>query len=118
MKGQRILSLGIKAIDDKTIEINYKEMNPVCNKPGGGIWSYATPKHVLKDIAIKDLESSDVVRKNPVTFGPYVMNKITPVNLLSMWQMSITTKVNQNGQVSVTFNTNCVNCGSFKSETI
>ncbi|UQF12417.1 oligopeptide ABC transporter substrate-binding protein [Vagococcus lutrae] len=69
---------GIKAIDDKTIEINYKEMNPGMQQAGGGIWSYAAPKHVLKDIAIKDLESSDAVRKNPVTFGPYVMNKITP----------------------------------------
>ncbi|BDP72336.1 hypothetical protein EfmAA96_01210 [Enterococcus faecium] len=33
---------------------------------GGGIWSYAAPKHTLEGVAIKDMESSDQVRKNPV----------------------------------------------------
>ena len=69
---------GIKKVDDKTLTIEYKEMNPGMQQAGGGIWSYAAPKHVLKDIPVKDLESSDVVRKKPVTFGPYVMNKIVP----------------------------------------
>ena len=67
---------GIKKVDDKTITIDYKEMNPSMQQAGGGVWSYAAPKHVLKDIPVKDLASSDAVRKNPVTFGPYVMNKI------------------------------------------
>ncbi|MGX7031532.1 oligopeptide ABC transporter substrate-binding protein [Vagococcus zengguangii] len=67
---------GIKKIDDKTVEISYKEVNPGMLQAGGGVWSYAAPKHQLKDIAIKDLESAAEVRKNPVTLGPYKMSKI------------------------------------------
>ncbi len=67
---------GIKRVDDKTVTIDYKEVSPTMLQAGGGVWSYAAPKHVLKDIPVKDLESSDAVRKNPVTFGPYKMNKI------------------------------------------
>ena len=69
---------GIKKVDDKTITIEYKEVSPTMLQAGGGVWSYAAPKHVLKDIPVKDLESSDAVRKSPVTFGPYKMSKITP----------------------------------------
>ena len=36
---------GIKKIDDKTVEIEYKEVNPSMLQSGGGIWSYAAPKH-------------------------------------------------------------------------
>lgn len=69
---------GIKKIDDLTTEIKYKEVHPGMLQAGGGIWSYAAPKHALKDIPVKDLESSDAVRKHPVSYGPYVMNKIVP----------------------------------------
>ncbi|MGM0123011.1 extracellular solute-binding protein [Enterococcus sp. AZ194] len=69
---------GIKKVDDKTVEISYKDVNPSMLQAGGGVWTYAAPKHVLKDIAIKDMESSDAVRKNPVTFGPYYMSNIVP----------------------------------------
>lgn len=69
---------GIKKVDDKTVEITYKEVSPAMQQAGGGIWSYAAPKHVLKDIPVKDLESSDAVRKNPVTFGPYKITKVVP----------------------------------------
>lgn len=67
---------GIKKVDDKTVEIEYKDVNPSMLQAGGGIWSYAAPKHTLEGIAIKDMGSSDQVRKNPVTFGPYYMSNI------------------------------------------
>ena len=67
---------GIKKVDDKTIEISYQEMNPSMQQLGGGIWSYAAPKHALESTPIKDLEKSDAVRRTPVTFGPYKMSKI------------------------------------------
>ena len=69
---------GIKIKDDKTLTIEYTEVNPGMLQAGGGIWSYAAPKHVLKDIPVKDLESAPEVREHPVTFGPYVMSKIVP----------------------------------------
>ena len=50
-------------MDDKTVEIEYKDVNPSMLQAGGGIWSYAAPKHTLEGIAIKDMESSDQVRK-------------------------------------------------------
>ncbi|MGD1419507.1 oligopeptide ABC transporter substrate-binding protein, partial [Enterococcus faecium] len=52
---------GIKKVDDKTVEIEYKDVNPSMLQAGGGIWSYAAPKHTLEGIAIKDMESSDQV---------------------------------------------------------
>ncbi|OJG92440.1 peptide ABC transporter peptide-binding protein [Enterococcus silesiacus] len=67
---------GIKKVDDQTIEVTYKEMNPGMLQLSGGVYTSAIPKHVFKDIPIKDQEKSDAVRKNPVTFGPYYMSKI------------------------------------------
>lgn len=67
---------GIKKIDDLTIEITFKEMNPGMLQLSGGINTSAMPKHIFKDIPIKEQEKSDAVRKNPVTFGPYYMSKI------------------------------------------
>lgn len=68
---------GIKKIDDKTVEITFKEMNPGMTQNGEEIWRSAVPAHIFKDIPVKGMESSDAVRKNIVTFGPYKMNKIT-----------------------------------------
>ncbi|EOS7907222.1 oligopeptide ABC transporter substrate-binding protein [Enterococcus hirae] len=67
---------GIKKVDNKTVEIEYKKVEPSMLQSGGGIWAYAAPKHTLEGVAIKDMESSDQVRKNPVTFGPYYMSNI------------------------------------------
>src|SRR5699024_6311804 len=67
---------GIKKVDDYTVKISYKEVSPEMVLLGGGIQATAIPKHTLESTPIKDQESSDAVRKNPVTFGPYYMNKI------------------------------------------
>ena len=67
---------GIKKVDDQTIEVTYKEMNPGMLQLDGGVYTSAMPKHIFKDIPIKDQEKSDAVRKNPVTYGPYYMSKI------------------------------------------
>ncbi|QIL46161.1 oligopeptide ABC transporter substrate-binding protein [Vagococcus coleopterorum] len=69
---------GIKEIDDKTVEISYQKMTPSMRQVGDAIWENIAPKHALKDIPIKDLESSDPVRKNPLSYGPYVISKVTP----------------------------------------
>lgn len=67
---------GIEKVDDKTVKITYKEMNPSMQQMAGGVWSYAMPKHQFDGIAVKDMEASDAVRKNPVSFGPYMMTNI------------------------------------------
>lgn len=67
---------GIKKVDDKTVEISYKEMNPGMKQTSETVWENAMPSHIFKDIPVKGMESSDAVRKNIVTFGPYKMEKI------------------------------------------
>ncbi|MGG5342752.1 oligopeptide ABC transporter substrate-binding protein [Enterococcus sp. AZ192] len=66
---------GIKAVDERTVEITYTEMNPAIKLAGGVLWNNATPKHVFEGIAVKDMETSDPVRKNPVTLGAFKLNK-------------------------------------------
>lgn len=68
---------GIKKVDDKSIEITYKEMNPGMKQTSETVWSSAMPSHIFKDMPVKGMESSDPVRKTPVTLGPYKMVKIT-----------------------------------------
>ncbi len=67
---------GLKKIDDKSIEITYKEMNPGMKQTSETVWSSAMPAHIFKDMPVKGMESSDPVRKSPVTLGPYKMAKI------------------------------------------
>lgn len=55
---------GIEVIDDKTLEISYKEAWP--SLLAGGIWAYATPKHIFEDIPIAEMEESAEVRQNPI----------------------------------------------------
>lgn len=67
---------GITAVSDKVIEIVYKEMHPGMMQSGGGVYGSALPKHTFEGIEVADMQSSDPVRKNPISFGPYVMSNI------------------------------------------
>ena len=67
---------GIEVIDEKTLQITYKSPTP--SLLAGGIWPYATPKHVFEGIEVKDMPDSDPVRKNPIGMGPFKVESITP----------------------------------------
>lgn len=67
---------GIKVLDEKTLQITYEKPTP--SLLAGGIWPYATPKHVFEGIDVKDMSESDPVRKNPIGFGPFKVESITP----------------------------------------
>src|SRR5699024_689588 len=67
---------GIEVIDEKTLQITYKDPTP--SLLAGGIWPYATPKHVFEGIEVKDMPDSDPVRKNPIGMGPFKVESITP----------------------------------------
>ncbi|WP_430611867.1 ABC transporter substrate-binding protein [Enterococcus sp. DIV0876] len=69
---------GITAISDKVVQIEYKEVHPGMMQQGGGVYHSALAKHTFDGIEVKDMESSDPVRKNPIGFGPYVMSNIVP----------------------------------------
>lgn len=67
---------GLKKVDDKTVEITFKEVHPGMLTFDGGIWYSVLPKHYLKDVPVKDMESSDQIRKKPLSYGPFYMSKI------------------------------------------
>ena len=69
---------GIKKIDDKTVEISFKEMGQGIYTGGNGMERYAMPKHYLKDVPIKDLEKSEKIRSKVVVAGPYTISSIVP----------------------------------------
>ena len=69
---------GIKKVDDKTVEISFKEIGQGIFTGGNGLLIYAMPKHYLKDIPIKDLEKSEKVRTKLVVAGPYTISSIVP----------------------------------------
>ena len=69
---------GIKKIDDKTVEISFKEMGQGIYTGGNGMERYAIPKHYLKDVPIKELEKSEKIRSKVVVAGPYTISSIVP----------------------------------------
>ena len=62
---------GLKKIDDKTVEVSFNELGQGVYTIGNGLQGSALPKHYLKDIPIKDLEKSELIRSKVVTLGAY-----------------------------------------------
>jgi peptide/nickel transport system substrate-binding protein len=67
---------GLNVIDDKTLEITFTEANP--SLLASGIWTYPMPKHIFEDIPVAEMESSPEVRENPIGYGAFVVDSITP----------------------------------------
>ena len=62
---------GLKAV------LHFKTMRPGMNTSGNGyIWEEAAPYHYLKDVKFKDLMSSDKIRKRPLFFGAFKLEKV------------------------------------------
>lgn len=68
---------GLKKLDDKTVQVTFKEFYPGILW-GSGITYNAEPKHYLKDIPIKDMVASDRVRVKPLSCGPFMVSNIVP----------------------------------------
>lgn len=69
---------GLKKLDETTLEISFKKLSPAVFSGGDGLWGYAAPDHIQKDIPVAELLESDAVRKNPVTLGAFKFDKIVP----------------------------------------
>lgn len=69
---------GITQVDDVTVEIEFQEVSPSMLQAGGGVWSYAMPKHYLEDVPVAELASSEKIRSTPVSDGPFRITKVTP----------------------------------------
>ncbi len=60
-----------------TMVLHYTELKPGMYNSGNGYFrETAAPYHYLKDVPFSKLESSDKVRKNPMFFGPYKLEKL------------------------------------------
>lgn len=61
----------------RVVVIHCKELKPGMTNSGNGyIWENAAPYHYLKNIPFAKLESSDQIRKKPLFFGPYQLQKL------------------------------------------
>ncbi|MCO6531626.1 oligopeptide ABC transporter substrate-binding protein [Lactobacillus sp.] len=61
----------------RTVVLHFKEMKPGMLYSGNGyFWESAAPYHYLKNIPFEKLQSSDQIRKKPLYFGPYKVEKI------------------------------------------
>lgn len=67
---------GIDVVDDQTLEITYKEVTP--SLLTGSIWTYPLAKHIFGDMDVADISSSKEVREEPIGFGPFKVESITP----------------------------------------
>ena len=69
---------GLKKVDETTLEISFNKVSPAIYSGGDGLWGYAEPSHILKDIPVAELLEHDAIRKNPVTLGAFKFEKIVP----------------------------------------
>ena len=60
-----------------TMVLHYSELKPGMYNSGNGYFSEnAEPYHYLKDVPFSKLMSSDKIRKRPLYFGPYKLDKL------------------------------------------
>ncbi len=61
----------------RTIVIHFEQMKPGMYQSGNGYFlETASPYHQLKNVPFKKMMSSNQVRKNPLFFGPYRLEKL------------------------------------------
>ena len=81
---------GVEKVDDYTVKLHFEKMLPSMQLAGGAIPAYTMPKHIFKDIPVKDWEQSDYVRGTKVVgLGPFSIESIVPGE-------SVTLKANEN----------------------
>ena len=81
---------GVEKVDDYKVKIHFEKMLPSMQLAGGAIPAYTLPKHIFKDIPVKDWEQSDYVRGTKVVgLGPFTIESIVPGE-------SVTLKANEN----------------------
>ncbi|MFC6465584.1 oligopeptide ABC transporter substrate-binding protein [Marinilactibacillus sp. GCM10026970] len=64
--------------DEMTLTIQYQEVGVQMLQAGGGVWTYAAPRHYLGEIPVADLESAPEVRERPLGYGPFKVDNIVP----------------------------------------
>lgn len=67
---------GLVKVDESTLQLHLKEISPGLASGGDGILYYAEPSHIIGDIPVTELLENDAIRKNPVTLGAFVIDKV------------------------------------------
>ena len=68
---------GVEKVDDYTVKLHFEKMLPSMQLAGGAIPAYTMPKHIFKDIPVKDWEQSDYVRGNKVVgLGAFTIESV------------------------------------------
>ncbi|CAM3151836.1 ABC transporter substrate-binding protein [Streptobacillus ratti] len=71
---------GVTKVSDTEVHVQLFENDSKVVTGGGAISSMSSllPKHYLSDVAMKDLETSDKIRKNPLSNGKFIIKNIVP----------------------------------------
>lgn len=67
---------GLVKVDESTLELHLKDISPGLASGGDGMMYYAEPSHIIGDIPVAGLVENDAIRKNPVTLGAFVIDKV------------------------------------------
>lgn len=73
--------VGLEKIDNNTVKVNFVAPNVSVKS---NFWGAPMPKHVFKDISMKDMPSSEYVRKNVIGYGAFKVDKIIPGESLKL----------------------------------
>ncbi|WEV40835.1 oligopeptide ABC transporter substrate-binding protein [Lactobacillus sp. ESL0681] len=61
----------------RKVILHFKQMKPgMYNSGNGYFWESAAPYHYLKNVPFEKLMSSDQIRKKPLYFGPFKLDKL------------------------------------------
>ena len=81
---------GVEKVDDYTVKLHFEKMLPSMQLAGGAIPAYTMPKHIFKDIPVKEWEQSEYVRGNKVVgLGAFTIESVVAGE-------SVTLKANEN----------------------
>ena len=68
---------GVEKVDDYTVKLHFEKMLPSMQLAGGAIPAYTMPKHIFKDIPVKEWEQSEYVRGDKVVgLGAFTIEKV------------------------------------------
>lgn len=68
---------GVEKVDDYTVKLHFEKMLPSMQLAGGAIPAYTMPKHIFKDIPVKEWEKSEYVRGNKVVgLGAFTIESV------------------------------------------
>lgn len=68
---------GLEKVSDSKLIVHFKDFYPGILWGGGLVYEYVNAKQ-YEGIAMKDVASSDPLRKNPLSYGPYYVTNVVP----------------------------------------